>query len=242
LRPVCHATAGVVATARPQGFCESEWPAPAGEIGSGCFEAADVIRVRRGHVSVPTAGSVLPGGNTTEVRWDTPADVDVPSVVVPFSADDGASWNLMARDLPNTGSYLWTVPTTATDRAGIAVVTMSFGEGGREVVGVIGVSARFAISSVLAVGSENARFALRGAVPNPGRGLVVSFSLANAEPARLAVYDVSGRQVMARPVGWLGAGRHLVTLREAGKLAPGVYLVNLIHGDQRLVARAVVLR
>jgi hypothetical protein len=131
LRPVCHATAGVVATARPQGFCESEWPAPAGEIGSGCFEAADVIRVRRGHVSVPTAGSVLPGGNTTEVRWDTPADVDVPSVVVPFSADDGASWNLMARDLPNTGSYLWTVPTTATDRAGIAVVTMSFGEGGR---------------------------------------------------------------------------------------------------------------
>src|SRR5439155_5757773 len=38
-----------------------------GKIGSGCFEATDVIRVFRPHVTAPSAGSVLPGGGTTEV-------------------------------------------------------------------------------------------------------------------------------------------------------------------------------
>jgi hypothetical protein len=94
---------------------------------------------------------------------------------------------------------------------------------------------------VLAVGSENARVALQGAVPNPGRGLDVSFSLASAGLARLTVYDVSGRQVIARQVGSLGAGRHLVSLGAPGTLAPGVYWVHLVQGRQQLVRRAIVL-
>jgi hypothetical protein len=149
----------------------------------------------------------------------------------------------VAHELPNTGSYLWTVPGTGADQARIAVVLVQSADpSGFEVDGVMGVSARFAITSVLGVGGEKVSFALRGAVPNPSRGLNASFSLPNAEPARLAAYDVSGRQVVAREVGSLGAGRHVVSLAPPGTLAPGIYLVHLVQGSRKFAARAVVVQ
>jgi len=87
----------------------------------------------------------------------------------------------------------------------------------------------------------HASFALQGAIPNPGRGLRVSFSLASAGPATLAVYDVTGRKVAARQVGRLGPGRHVVSFERPG-LAPGVYLVHLSQGSRNRVARAVVVQ
>ena len=213
-----------------------------GGIGSGCFEATDVIRVIRAHVASPSAGSVLPSGTTAEVRWGAP-QVEVQSVAVLFSSDDGSTWNLVARELPNTGSYLWTVAGAATDQARVAVVLVeSAGSGGDEVVGVLGVSGRFAITSPLAVGGPSVGLSLHGSVPNPGRSLSVSFTLPDAEPARLLVYDISGREVSRREVGHLGMGAHVVTLSSRRELAPGVYLVHLIQGNRRLVARAVVIR
>jgi hypothetical protein len=135
-----------------------------GEIGSGCFEATNVIRVRHGHVSAPTAGSVLQEGSTSEVR------------------------------------------------------------------------------PLLGVAGASLGFALHGVVPNPGRGLNVSFSLINADPATLSVFDVSGRGVAVREVGSLGAGRHVVSVAASETLAPGVYLVHLLQGSRQLIARAVVIQ
>ncbi len=214
-----------------------------GKIGNGCFSATDVIRVIRGHVTAPAAGVVLQSGGTAEVRWDTPAGIQVQSVAVLFSSDDGATWSLVAHELPNTGSYLWTLRGAATDQARIAVVLVESADpSGYEVVGALEVSDRFAIASPLAVGGTRLDLALQGAVPNPGRELRVSFVLPSGEPASLVVYDVGGREVSRRAVGALGAGRHMVTLAPSGTLAPGVYLVHLVRGDRRLVARAAVVR
>src|SRR5439155_13166801 len=98
-----------------------------GKIGSGCFEATDRIRVFRPHLTAPSAGSVLPGGGTTEVRWYTPADVQVQSVALLWSSDDGASWTLAATELPNSGSYQWRVPSASTEQARVAVVLVGPG-------------------------------------------------------------------------------------------------------------------
>jgi hypothetical protein len=73
-----------------------------GQIGDGCFEATDGIRVIRSHVTAPSAGSVLQAGSSATVRWDTPAGVGVASAALLWSSDDGASWTLAARP-PNTG-------------------------------------------------------------------------------------------------------------------------------------------
>ena len=202
-----------------------------------------MIRVFRVPVTAPSAGSVLQSGSAAEVRWDTPAGIQVESVAVLFSSDDGSTWNLVAQELPNTGSYLWTVPGAATDQARIAVVLVeSADSGGNEVVGVLGVSGQFAIASPVAVGGSSIGFSLLGSLPNPSRSLSVSFTLPDASSAQLLAYDIGGREVSRREVGHLGMGRHVVTLSPRRELAPGVYLVHLIQGNRRLVARAVLVR
>ncbi len=89
-----------------------------------------------------------------------------------------------------------------------------------------------------------ATFALRGVQPNPSEGeLTVALTLPDAAPARLEVFDVSGRRVASRDVGTLGAGMHLVRFaRPDAPLRPGVYAVRLTRADRTLSVRAVVVR
>ncbi len=88
-------------------------------------------------------------------------------------------------------------------------------------------------------GSPVGVFALRGAVPNPARGVaLVRFSLPGEGPAELLVYDVAGR-VVSRNSDVLPAGRHQIELEG---LAAGVYLVRLSAGDLTATERFVVTR
>jgi hypothetical protein len=213
-----------------------------GEIAGHCFAGSAFVRVKRGNVTEPAAGIVVQGGSNSEVRWNTPPGVQVQSVAVLRSEDDGMSWTLVANELPNSGSYAWTVPNTATHQARVAVVLVeSASADGFQVEGVLGTSAPFEITAALAVGGASADFAL-GAVPNPSRGLDVTFSLPHAGRAEIAVYDVTGREMSTREVGALGPGRHGVSLAAPGTLAPGIYLVHLVQGDRRRIDRAVVVR
>ncbi len=86
-------------------------------------------------------------------------------------------------------------------------------------------------------------FALEGAQPNPasGAGLHVAFALPTGAAARLELLDVSGRRVLAREVGLLGAGRHTVNLAGGRKVAPGLYWVRLTQGASRRTMRAAVI-
>jgi formylglycine-generating enzyme required for sulfatase activity len=87
-------------------------------------------------------------------------------------------------------------------------------------------------------------FALAYVRPNPSHGerLSVAFTLPTAAPARLELLDVSGRRVVEREVGSLGAGPHAVDLGQGTRLAPGLYLVRLTQGANTRVARVAVLQ
>jgi len=83
-------------------------------------------------------------------------------------------------------------------------------------------------------------FALGGAYPNPAvRDLSLAFSLLDASPARLDVFDLAGRRVAERDVGPMGAGRHLLSM---GRFAPGVYVVRLTQGAHSASIRAAIVR
>jgi hypothetical protein len=86
-------------------------------------------------------------------------------------------------------------------------------------------------------------FALAGVRPNPSHGerLSVAFTLPTAAPARLELLDVSGRRVVEREVGSLGAGPHAFDLGHGGPLAPGLYLVRLTQGTNSRAAKVLVL-
>lgn len=81
-------------------------------------------------------------------------------------------------------------------------------------------------------------FAFEGPAPNPARGtLAFAVSLAPG-PARLELFDASGRRVRARALD--GAGRSQIVLDRAG-LPPGIYLARLTQSARTLERRALLL-
>ncbi len=88
----------------------------------------------------------------------------------------------------------------------------------------------------------DAFFSLTGSVPNPSpAGLHVRFSLHDASPAALELYDPGGRMLTRVEVGALGAGRHTVDLDAGLALHPGLYWIRLEQGGAALTRRAVLL-
>jgi hypothetical protein len=88
-----------------------------------------------------------------------------------------------------------------------------------------------------------ATLSLEGLRPNPAvDALNVSFSLPSPSSASVELLDVTGRRVLDREVGSLGAGRHLVRLDNGSPVAPGMYWLRLRQGERSLMARAVVVR
>lgn len=86
------------------------------------------------------------------------------------------------------------------------------------------------------------RLSLAGFRPNPASGpLAVVFTLASSAPARLEVVDVAGRRVHSRVIERPAAGQRVLALEDV-RLAPGVYVLRLEQGGERLVATGVVLR
>lgn len=88
-----------------------------------------------------------------------------------------------------------------------------------------------------------ARFAPRGAAPNPAaRGdLRVAYSLAERGPARLELFDAQGRCVATRDLTLLGAGEHTVKLDSQRPLHSGIYWLRLAQGERRATSRVVVV-
>jgi hypothetical protein len=213
-----------------------------GTIDGHCSLGSTSIRVLHAAVSEPAAGARVPVGGLTTVRWETPPGVVIESVALLESMDDGATWTLRARDLPNTGSMDWIAPGTVTDRARVAVVLVEHTEQGDEVEGVLGMSGAFSIVGVAGASTPRFEFALNAIAPNPARTLRVSFSLPDARPASVALLDVTGRRLITRDLGGVGPGRHSVTLGDEMAIPSGVYIVRLSQGGRSVSTRAVVMQ
>lgn len=63
----------------------------------------------------PNGGETLRPGNVQMVQWMTHGS-GVENVQVQFSPDNGASWTMVDRSVPNIGFYEWTVPGTETSQ------------------------------------------------------------------------------------------------------------------------------
>ncbi len=89
------------------------------------------------------------------------------------------------------------------------------------------------VPAALALGLEVAE-------TNPAAGRVAfDVTLPDGTDGRLRLFDVSGREVVAREVG--GAGRRRIEI-DARRIAPGLYFARLSHAGRSVVARACVIR
>jgi len=137
-----------------------------------------------------------------------------------------------------------TLPVAVTDGAGGAIVIWQDARNGGLNLYAQRVSAGGLVAPVADVpsGPASPRLML-AARPNPaGRDLGAAFSLPDDSPATLELLDVSGRRLLVRDVGTLGAGSHVLSLAEAGALPAGIYLLRLTRGPASVTARAAIVR
>jgi hypothetical protein len=86
-------------------------------------------------------------------------------------------------------------------------------------------------------------FGIEGLRPNPSEGEAsVLFALESGEPATLDVLDVTGRRVLTREVGMLGAGHHALSLPETKGLPAGIYALRLTQAGRTVAAWGSIVR
>jgi hypothetical protein len=68
-------------------------------------------------VTTPNGGQIWDVGLAKTVTWKATDNVRVKFVDLDWSPDSGATWLPVARDLENTGKYVWTIPPAPTTNA-----------------------------------------------------------------------------------------------------------------------------
>jgi hypothetical protein len=176
--------------------------------------------VRIGQISNPVANQVLVPGEVSPIVYDVTSST-AQWVALLFSPDAGATWTTQMTQVPNTGTFSWTVPNEITDNALVAVVEVEEGAMGVEdVEGVLAVSDQFSIQATLGVPGGAAVTRLLPPRPNPSGGPVsLGISLARSGEAEVTVFDAQGRLVATPARGFLEAGTHDV--RWDGRWANG---------------------
>lgn len=101
------------------------------------------------------------------------------------------------------------------------------------------------VASLADVPARDPELALAAIAPNPSRGASrIAFDLPSPVHARLAVFDLAGREVAVVFDGEASAGAHTASWdgRVAGaRAAPGVYRVELLAGSRRIVRNLVII-
>jgi len=93
-----------------------------------------------------------------------------------------------------------------------------------------------------ATGDKPTEFHLGQNYPNPfNPSTVIPFELAQTGTVKLAVYDVTGRQVAVLVNASMGAGRHSVTFN-AGGIPSGVYMVRMEAGGRIMTSKLTLLK
>ena len=188
-----------------------------------------------------TEASLSPDASATptsaHIEWDVASATGTHAAI--YRRDTGGEWTAKGEGEVDVNGRL--VYDDATVQAGsdysyMMVVASERGEtfGGETLVQVPGTT-----------GVEpglSTEFALRGAVPNPAFAqMTVSFTLASSEEATLDLVDVSGRLVLSRKVGNLGAGTHRIDLSSTRNgVEPGLYFLRLVQGARVATTRVAI--
>jgi hypothetical protein len=187
------------------------------------------------YVSAPDLMDVVPPARVAaapdgvRLIWRVPASL--PGAPTVYRRGLHTDWSALGPPSAGTpGEVLFTDRTASGGRR--HAYALGFESGGRRL-----------LAGATWVDVPGASLALFGILPNPNRGdLRVSFSLASAAPARLELFDVTGRLRRRLEVGPLGPGEHSVDLGAGLDVGPGIYWVRLEQAGATVQRRASVIR
>lgn len=196
-------------------------------------------------VTQPNGGESLPLASPAALSWNA-SDVygAVTSVDLEVARTNGGAYETIARDVPNTGSYAWTVTGPMTGQARLKVTAHDGGANSAFDTS----DQLFTITGPLAVpgGIAKLDFALALASANPTAGAVdVEFVVPREAPVEVTVHDLGGRRIATLASGVHAAGRHRARWaprpgeREA---ASGIYFVTLRAAGREITQRVAITR
>jgi hypothetical protein len=195
----------------------------------------------------PNGGEIFVIGSEEEIEWTASDDDSVANVDIHYSTNAGGAWNPIATGIPNSGSYLWTVPNDPVNGSAlIKVVARDVAQN----VAADSSDAPFTLQSVSSVPN------LPGVItrplvmqnrPNPfNPGTFIGFALPAAAHVTIEVFTIGGRQVATLHDRVESAGYHEVFWdgRDAvGRIMPsGIYFYRFNAGQAREVRRMTLTK
>ncbi|MDI6809540.1 MAG: FlgD immunoglobulin-like domain containing protein [Candidatus Eisenbacteria bacterium] len=197
----------------------------------------------------PNGGEEWTVAEQDTIKWTATDASGVDSVSIYYSINSGASYPyLIAHGLPNSSSYVWTIPDTPSDSCRVKVVAYAEDDP----PGYDESDTLFRIKYQIAVLDNPgnlipARFYLAQNHPNPFNPVTgISFGLPAPAHVSLKIYSVSGKLISSLVEANLGAGVHDLTWDgrdDAGRvLASGIYLLKLHAGVFTETRKMVLLR
>jgi len=199
-------------------------------------------------VVFPNGGEILQIGTQVTIQWNASDNVGVTGVDIRLSRDNGATYpEFLATNIPNTGSFLWTVtgPASVVPEEYLMVVAhdANCNDGSDITDNVFQIAAPAA--SVPGAGAVSA-FALGAVRPNPTRGATrIEFAVPQESRVRISIIDLHGREVAILQDNSFGPGRYETSwdgMTSRGPAPMGVYFVRAEGAGKLLTERLVVSR
>jgi hypothetical protein len=198
-------------------------------------------------VLTPDGGEYVVVWDDYDITWTAADPSGVDSVSVFYSVNGGDTYELIASQEPDDGTYSWSVPNTVSDSALVKIIAydgvVNAGEGVSDSLFVIWAGTVDAPGDRRRLGDT---VLLWQNAPNPfSPGTNISFYLPEEGTVYLEVFDVKGRLVDVLINGDLsGPGVHTVPWngkdRDGGRLSSGVYFYRFRTENVTLVKKMVM--
>jgi hypothetical protein len=190
-------------------------------------------------VLAPHGGESLIVGANFDIKWTATDNDSVTAIDLLLSRHGiGGPYESIASGLPNSGLYTWTVTAPVTDSALVKVV-------GHDVAANTGAAVSDSLFQITDATAATAKpvavLSLAAPLPNPATSSIhFQFGLPRDANMRLAILDVTGREVAVLFSGRQSPGWHATTW--TGRAGAGVYFAELTSEGKRIVRRFAMLR
>ena len=198
----------------------------------------------------PNGGELLEYNTDHEITWNADDNARVVSVSIVLSTDGGATYpDTLAKDEPNDGSFMWTVPDMDSKTARIKVLAYDGvpNEGSDESDAdftLWGSTSGVTAGDLTGVPEEAVLVITCGSVLSSNTSIV--FGLPAPSDVRMSIYDVAGRHMRDLVNGRRDEGYHALgwnaTAEVAGALSPGIYFLRMDTDEQSLTSKVVIAR
>jgi hypothetical protein len=198
-------------------------------------------------VLAPNGGEILDAQSSSTITWNATDDVAVTRVDLHYSTDGGGSFAPVAIGIPNSGSYLWSIPETPTTLALVRATAhdANFQSASDQSDAVFEIT--MAESGLPGSNAPPKETFLGASVPEPFRLTTrVRYGIPSAQAIELGVFSVEGRMIRSLARGQTPAGTYEKTWDgrdDAGeRVTSGLYFLRLTTPDRTLTKRVTLLR